>query len=274
MTTVSGPKRRAGRWSYAMRLGQSVLVALWAGLRPAGAAEATTNAPPAKTGGAATNAAPTGTSTATTNAPPAKAEESAKAEAKSSEAPAALTPEQRYEGGTNSFKNWIEVGGGGFMVKGDAGQAEQQQQMKRGAYGGIEDLHVEGNIDKKTTLTLDGHGIFDDHDYQLSLNVKREDTGYVRLSFENFRTWSDSSGGFFGPDRLHFSTASEGLPLDDGKVSFEAGWTPKKGPKVTFKYTHKYRDGDETSTIWGPVNTSLGTRDIFPNTYNIDEKSD
>ena len=273
MTTVFGPKRRAGRCAYAMRLAQSVLVALWAGLRPAGAAEATTNAPPAKTGGAATNAAPTG-ATAATNAPAAKAEEPAKAEAKESEAPAGLTPEQRYEGGTNSFKNWIEVGGGGFMVKGDAGQAEQQQQIKRGAYGGIEDLHVEGNIDKKTTLTLDGHGIFDNHDYALSLNVKREDTGYVRLNFENFRTWSDSSGGFFAPGGLHYSTASEGLPLDDGKVSFEAGWTPKDGPKVTFNYAHRYRDGDETSTIWGPVNTSFGTRAIFPNSYNIDEKSD
>jgi hypothetical protein len=233
------------------------------GMNPAGGAETTTNASPANESGAATNA------------PPAKAQESAsKAPAKAADAAAALTPEQMYEGGAGPYKNWVEVSSGGLMVKGDAGQAEQQQQMKRGAFGGIEDLHVEGNIDKKTTLALDGHGLFDDHDYQLSLNVKREDTGYVRLSFDNFRTWSDSSGGFFGPDNLHFSTSGEGLPLDRGKVSFEAGLTPKDGPKVTFKYTHQYREGDESSTIWGPVNTSLGTRNIFPGSYNIDEKSD
>jgi hypothetical protein len=242
---------------------------------PAKTSGATTNAASAKAGAAATNAAPAKPGEATTNAAPAKAEESASmTPAKAGEAAAALTPEQMYEGGTNTYKNWIEVGGGGLMVKGDAGQAEQQQQMKRGAFGGIEDLHVEGNIDKKTTVALDGHGIFDDHDYQLSLNVKREDTGYVRLSFENFRTWSDSSGGFFGPDKLHFSTSGEGLPLDRGKILFEAGLTPKAGPKVTFRYTHQSREGDESSTAWGPVNTSLGTRNVYPGAYGLDEKSD
>ncbi len=276
MTTVSGPKRRGGRCAYALWFGQGVLVAsLSISARPVRGAEAVTNAPPAKTGGAATNAAPAKAAEPATNAAPAKAEAPAsKPEAKAGETPAAPTPEQMFEGGANSYKNWIEVGAGGLMVKGDAGQAEQQQQMKRGAYGGIEDLHVEGNIDKKTTLTLDGHGIFDDHDYDLRLNIKREDTGYVRLNFDNFRTWSDSSGGFFGPDRLHFSTSGEGLPLDRGNLLFEAGLTPKDGPKVTFKYTHQYRQGDESSTAWGPVNTSLGTRDIFPGSYTIDEKSD
>jgi len=276
MTTISGPKRHGGGRLYAVCLGQSLLVAsLWLGISLAGGAEATTNASPAKAGGAATNAAPAKAGEATTNAPPPKAEESAsKAPAQAGEAAAALTPEQMYEGGAGPYKNWVEVAAGGLVVKGDAGQAEQRQQMKRGAFGGIEDLHVEGNIDKKTTVALDGHGLFDDHDYQLSLNVKREDTGYVRLSFENFRTWSDSSGGFFGPDKLHFSTSGEGLPLDRGKILFEAGLTPKNGPKVTFRYTHQYREGDESSTIWGPVNTSLGTRNIYPGSYNMDEKSD
>ena len=195
---------------------------------------------------------------AATNAPPAKTAES---ESKSA---AALTPEQMYEGGANTYKNWVEVSAGGLMVKGDAAQAEQQQQMKRGAFGGIEDMHIEGNINKKTTLALDGHGLFDDHDYQLSLNLKREDTGYLRLSFENFRTWSDVSGGFFAPDHLHFSTLGEGLPLDRGKVSVEAGLALKDVPKVTFRYTHQDRQGDESSTVWGPVNTSLGTRNIYP----------
>ncbi len=234
MTTVFGPKRHAGGCAYALWLGHSVLVAsLWLGMSPAGGAEAATNAPPAKTGEAATNAAPAKAGEAATNAPPAKTEESA------SKAAAALTPEQMYEGGASPYKNWVEVSTGGFMVKGDAGQAEQQQQLKRGAFGGIQDLHIEGNIDKKTTLALDGHGLFDDHDYQLSLNLKREDTGYLRLSFENFRTWSDSSGGFFSPDGLHFSTSGEGLPLDRGKVSVEAGLALKNAPKVTFRYTHQ-----------------------------------
>ena len=269
MTTVFGPKGHGGRCLYALRLGQCLLVAsLWLGMSAVGGAEATTNAPPAKTGEAATNAAPAKAGEAATNAPPAKTAES------ESKAAAALTPGQMYEGGANTYKNWVEVSTGGLMVKGDAAQAEQQQQMKRGAFGGIEDMHIEGNVDKKTTLALDGHGLFDDHDYQLSLNLKREDTGYLRLSYENFRTWSDVSGGFFAPDHLHFSTLGEGLPLDRGKFSVEAGLALKDVPKVTFRYTHQDRQGDESSTAWGPVNTSLGTRNLYPSSYYIDEKSD
>ena len=57
MTTIFGPKGHGGRCFYALWLGQSVLVAsLWLGMSAAGGAEATTNAPPAKTGEAATNA--------------------------------------------------------------------------------------------------------------------------------------------------------------------------------------------------------------------------
>jgi len=272
-TTLSvavGPKRRGGRPHYVLWLGRGALAAsLWMGLRLAAGAQAPTNAPPAE-GSAVTNAPPAKTAAAT-NAPPAKSQEPA---SKPEGSAAPLTPEQMFEGGTNVFKNWIEFGAGGFMVKGDAAQAEQQQQLKRGAYGGIEDLHFEGNIDKKTTLVLDGHGIFDDHDYQLGLNIKREDTGYLKLNFDNFHTWSDSSGGFFAPGNLHFSTSGEGLPLDRGNVSVEAGLALKNAPKITFKYTHQYRDGNESSTIWGPTPTSLGTRNLFPGSYNLDEKSD
>ncbi len=312
MTTALGLARRGFRHCRAFWLGLGALVA-WPGMSASSAlgAEATTNAAPAKAAAPATNAPPTKVTGAATNTPPAKAAAPAKAgEApakpsaakapaakaeepeskdkekskdnekeketgkKEGEAPAELTPEQTYEGGAGTFKNWVEVTGGGMLVKGDAAQAEQRQMMKRGAFGGIEDLHVEGNMDKKTTVSLDGHGIFDDHNYQLRLNIKREDTGYLKLTFENSRTWSDISGGFFGPDSLHFSTFGQGLPLDWGKVAFETGYTPKDGPKITFNYTHRYRQGDDSSTIWGPVNTSAGTRDIYPSSYYIDEKSD
>ncbi len=227
------------------------------------AAEAPAQASPAQACQAPTNAPPAKADETATNAPPAKA----------GQTPAALTPEQMFEGEA-AYKNWVEFSTGGFIVRGDAGQAEQREQLKRGAFGGIQDLHVEGNLDKKTTVTVDGHSIFDDHDYQLNLALKREDTGYVRVGFENFRTWSDSAGGFFGPDNLQFSQAGEGLGLERGQVFLEAGLNLKNAPKVTFRYTHRYRQGDESSTLWGPVNTSQGTRNIFPGSYGLDETFD
>ncbi len=194
-----------------------------------------------------------------------------------------LTPEQIFEGGTNAYNNWVELSVGGLITHGDPGQAEQVQHLKQGAFGGIEDLHFQQDIDKKTTLTLDAHALFDDHDYKLSLGVKREDLGYVRVGFENFRTWYDSSGGFFPATAAFYSLSNDALELDRGQIFFEAGLTLKNAPKVIFKYTHTYRDGEKSSTAWGPVQATIPTpppglnsvtRNLYPGFYDIDEKAD
>src|SRR5262245_41617649 len=138
-------------------------------------ATAGTNAPP---GVAATNAAPAVTAT---DAPPA--------------VPEPLTPEQMFEGGTNTFSNWIDIGLGGFWIGGNKAQAESRRNASRGAFGGIEDFRFQKAIDK-STLTIDGRALFDQDDYKVSLDLRRDDVGYLRLSYDQFRTWYNGDGGF------------------------------------------------------------------------------
>jgi hypothetical protein len=201
------------------------------------------------------------------------AEEAGK-DAVEAEAPAELTPEQLFEGGDKTFANWVEVSGGFLRVNGDKGWAEQRQQYSQGVFGGIQDLHYTRAIDKSTTLTLDGHSIFGPEDYGLSLAVRRENLGYVRFQFENFRNFYDSSGGYFAPGNLHFSRSDEAWELDRGLIVFEAGLGLAKWPTLVFKYTHRYRDGEKDSTIWGPVFTTWQLRGLYPGWYGIDETSD
>ena len=52
-----------------------------------------------------------------------------------------MTPEQIFEGGTNTYNNWIEFGVGGFLTKGNKSQVQQRNQNSGGVFGGIEDLH-------------------------------------------------------------------------------------------------------------------------------------
>jgi hypothetical protein len=165
--------------------------------------------------------------------------------------PPPLTPEQRFEGGTNTYTNWIEFGGGGAVVSGDKAQFQQQHQVPAGAFGGISDFHYQTGIASNTTLTLDGRGIVDNHDYKLSLAVQRENTGYLRLGYEQERTWFDGGGGYYPPASLYYQSPNSMLGVDRSKLTLEAGWTPEKGPKVIFKYAHSTRDGTEPSTEWG-----------------------
>jgi hypothetical protein len=201
-------------------------------------------------------------SAAETNSPPAN--------------PPAMTPEQMFEGGTNTYTNWIEFSTGGFFTTGNTAQFQQQQRTSGGAFGGIQDFHYQDNLNKTTTLTMDGHAIFDLHDYKLRLNLEREKVGYLRLSYNQFRTWENADGGNFPPSGAFYSKAGNALTLDRGQILFEGGWTPEKGPQVTFKYAHTFREGDEASTSWGythPASSAL-TRGLSPSFEDIHEHSD
>ncbi len=189
----------------------------------------------------------------------------------------ALTPEQAFEGGTKSYNNWVELGVGGLFTSGSTAQAQQQYRLSNDPFGGVSDLHLQKDVAKNTTLTMDGHALFDQNDYKLILGLQREDFGYIKLNLTDFRTWYNGAGGFY--DNKQYQLPNDELSLDRGTLSVEAGLTPKDLPKVVFKYTHSYRDGDKNSTIWGPVHPDLlnspsTVRNVFPSLYNINEKVD
>jgi hypothetical protein len=188
----------------------------------------------------------------------------------------AQTPEQVYEGGTNTYANWIELSAGGFVEHGSEAQFQQRQRTSSDVFGGIEDLHYQQKIDKDTTLAVDGRGIYDNDDYKLSLALARSKLGFVRFSAENYQTWYNGNGGFFPPANLFFPLSDDALVLDRGEISFEVGLTLKDAPVVTFKYTHRYREGEKSSTAWGPIHPpgTLEDRALFPAFYDIDEKAD
>ena len=188
----------------------------------------------------------------------------------------AITPAQWFEGGTNTYSNWIELSTGALLTQGNANQATQGKQLNPGVFGGIEDLHYESQVAKKTTFTLDGRSIFDDHDYSVGLGLVREDLGFVRVHFENFRTWDSGTGGYIPDAQLSYALPGDALALDRGLITFEAGLTKPDLPQITFKYSHSYRNGDESPTLWGPVHdpSSGNIYNVYPGIYSINEKSD
>ena len=181
-----------------------------------------------------------------------------------------------FEGSPDAGNNWVELSAGGLIPSGSRAQAEQSQQLPGTAFGGIEDLHFQHDVAKGTTFSLDGRGIFNNHDYGLSLGLKKEDAYFLRFNFENFRTWYNANGGYF-PDTgswYPFPNGDNALALDRGEVSIEGGLSFKTQTDVTFKYTHLYRDGEKGSTIWGQTHPDLTfpSRGLVPSFYDIDEE--
>ncbi len=250
-------------WHWAALLGLWVAACTLAAAETNAPAGAVTNAPPA----AATNAPPG----SATNAPPETVTDTPP-----ETAAAPMTPEQMFEGGTNTYNNWIEFGVGGFFNSGNKAQFQQWNQTPGGAFGGIEDFHYQGTLAKGTTMNVDGRAIFDNDDYKLSLAVDKEKLGYLRFSGSQYRTWYDGDGGFFPPSNVYYPLRGDTPALDRGDISFEAGLTLEKLPQLKFKYSHLYRDGEKGSTSWGFTHPAGGAlvRGLSPSVYDIDEHSD
>ena len=188
----------------------------------------------------------------------------------------AMTPQQMFEGGEKTYNNWVELSLGGLITSESTAQAQQRYQLSNDPFGGISDLHLQRDLAKGTTLTLDGHSLFDQNDYKFVLGLQRENFGYLKFNVSNFRTWYNGAGGFFPPTGTQYRLPNDELSLDRGEISVEAGLTPKDLPRVVFKYSHSYRDGEKSSTIWGPVHPEATTaiRSVDPSRYNIDETVD
>jgi hypothetical protein len=185
-----------------------------------------------------------------------------------------MTPQEFYEGGTKSYDDWVEFSAGEFIFNGNKPQFQRQMHTENRAFGGISDFHYTTQLDKKTTFTADGHAMFDDDDYKVKLEVAREKLGYLRLSYDQFRTWYDGDGGYYPASDSWYRLNGNALALDRGEFSVEGGLTLNGAPKITFKYTHAYRNGEEGSTIWGITHPGGLTRGLSPSVNKVDESSD
>ncbi len=198
--------------------------------------------------------------------------------ARGAEGTNSLSPTEMFEGKPGTGNNWVELSTGGLITSGNTAQAEQILQQKRGASGGIQDLHLGGAVSTNLNLTLDGHSLFDQHDYDLTLRLERPEKWYLQVNAQNFLTWYNADGGFYPPTGVQYSNPGGATAVERGQISFEGGLNLKEDSAITFKYTHWYRDDANNSTIWGPAHVDPGNpaliRGVSPSIYSLDESSD
>jgi hypothetical protein len=187
---------------------------------------------------------------------------------------AATTEEQ-----TEEYKNWIELGIGGVITSGDRAQFEEQHWLPGDQpYGGIQDLHFEGSLGKDGLFSVDGHGIWDTNDYDITVQLSKPKLGYIKAGFSEFRSWYDGNGGFFPHNDVFLPPPFPEMHIDRGDAWVELGLRVPNWPEITIRYSHEFRDGQKDSTTWGdttltglPVNP---TKKIVPSFRDIDETRD
>src|SRR5436305_6894829 len=179
------------------------------------------------------------------------------------------------------YKNWIELALGGVITSGDHAQFEQEHRLPGDqAYGGIQDLHLEGTVGKNTQFSLAGHALWDFNDYDITLQLAKPNLGYLKAGYTEFRSWYDGNGGFFPHNDVFFNPPYPEMHVDRGDAWIELGLRAPNWPEITIRYDHQFRFGQKDSTVWGDTNltglppSATSTRNIVPSFRNIDEKRD
>lgn len=159
---------------------------------------------------------------------------------------------------------------GGTMVTGDAQKYREQTWEATGVNGGLEKFELFERTSPDTKVLVSGHVLRDD--YKLSLDVDRNDFGFIHSGWEEYRKYFDDVGGF---DPKFFPQApnpGNDLHLDIGRAWIDFGLTAPELPKMTLGYEFDYRQGDESSLEWGTVGANRATaRNILPDTTSINE---
>jgi len=198
----------------------------------------------------------------------------ASAPAKASE-PVKATEKAEAED-TAELNNWVEFGLGGNFLNGSKAQYQRQNGVPSGVYGGIESFHYEQEVGKKGLFSIDGRGLFDNHDYSIKLELSNPDKGYIRFGYDQFRDYYDGSAGYLPSNGLFFVPNDPVLAVDRGSIYVEAGLTLPEVPEVTFRYEHQTREGTKDSTIWGTTTLTPGAaqKKITPSWLTLDERRD
>jgi len=155
---------------------------------------------------------------------------------------------------------WLEV-------RGDENKFRELEGITPGWAGGIEHFSLSQDVDARTRLRSEGHYLYDDHDGAFKLSLDRREVGFIRLGLEQWRSYSDDTGGYYRPAPVPSFDLDQDLYVDHGRAWVDFGLTLPDWPELVLGYEYQYREGEEATLQWGTV----GDRNIYPSPKQIDE---
>lgn len=185
---------------------------------------------------------------------------------------AALTAAEKKEA---LPENYIDFSAGYNLQEGDRAGFQKAQQLNKDGFGGIEALHYTRSLNDTTTLTLDARALAGNNDYLFDLTITKDDLGFLKFGYKEFRVWYDGSGGFLPSRMFRMPLYDEDLHIDRANLWFEAGYTAEDHPQANLRYDLFTREGTKDSLAWGDTGRAVNAsniRGLLPSFWKIDEK--
>jgi hypothetical protein len=154
------------------------------------------------------------------------------------------------------FDSFIKVSGKAPSITGNpAAYAERFRSPDNGSYG-IEALHVTKEVDKDTTMEIDGKALTGAEDYLGKVRFTKNEVGSVEVGYKSFRTFYDGIGGFFPLGKTWKPLGNEELHTDRATFWADVRIALPNKPVFHVRYSDQRRDGRKDTTIWGDTDFS------------------
>jgi hypothetical protein len=163
-------------------------------------------------------------------------------------------------------------------VSGNARKFQEHQWVRRGFSGGVSDFRVAQKRPDGFFVVAEGRALTDD--YKVTLDLRKEDAGFARAGFEQFRRYYDDHGPAYRFRPSGFSSFAPNIfsldretHLDITTAFVEFGLTLPDWPRAVLGYELHSRHGNESTGQWGPV-AQLPTADpvhIYPARQHVNE---
>jgi hypothetical protein len=169
---------------------------------------------------------------------------------------------------TNAFELTLAPTLGYTFVDGDKHKFRENVWRRDGWDGGLQQSELFQQLDRDTSLTISGHAFLDN--YQISLDVTRNELGFIHAGWQQYRKYYDDTGGIYPPSLPFPQSLGPDLHLDIGKAWIDFGLTLPQWPRMVLGYEYDYKRGQEATTTWGS-DRAADARNIAPNSKHLDE---
>jgi hypothetical protein len=154
-------------------------------------------------------------------------------------------------------------------VQGNQSKFRELEGVNTGFSGGAEEFSFTQQVTPDEKISVTGHAIVPNQDYELKYAVDRTDTGFVHAGFDEWRKYYNDVGGYDPAVTPSEFSLNRNLYVDNGRAWIDFGLTLPQQPQVVLGYEYQFANGNKSMLDWGYANG----KNIYPATQAVDEQT-
>jgi hypothetical protein len=156
-----------------------------------------------------------------------------------------------------------------FDVSGNQSKFRELEGVNTGFSGGAEQFSFTQQVTPDEKISVTGHAIVPNDDFDIKYAVDRTDTGFIHAGFDEWRKYYNDVGGYNPTVTPSEFNLNQNLYVDYGDAWIDFGLTLPEQPQIVAGYEYQFANGNRSMLDWGYANG----KNIYPATQSVDEQT-